>query len=219
MMDRYHAHVDESRMDRPRFAWFELRSREQRSDEPPVTLNVENLNYYPAPTWRLRAPGWKPSQGQVNVAQFASVPLLSAWWLDKLPAPAARLTKQDVVLNRPFTVDGDDVTIESVRVEDHTLVVQARHAKGKPILIQAVNLTDMPEFELKQSHYFYESVGRYTARFGPLRRLDERTPFTLEVHSLNRLRADGLKLTLDLNLMPKLNDSVPPLESAEDKLK
>ena len=224
MMDRYHAQVDESRMDRPRFAWFELRSREQKSDEPPVMLNVENANYYPAPTWRLRAPGWKPTAGQVNVAQFASVPLLSAWWLDSFPAPAARLTRdlravlpQDKALLRSVTVDGDEVTIESVRIEDHTLIVQARHPKDKPILIQAVDLTDKPEFELRQAHYFYEAVGRYTARFGPLPRLDEKTAFTLDVHSLNRLRAEGRKLTLDLNMMPKLNDSIPAPQPVELK--
>ncbi|MFL5339344.1 MAG: vWA domain-containing protein [Gemmataceae bacterium] len=218
MMDRYHDDIDIARMDRPGFAWFEVRTRDQKLDEPPQTVNIINLDRYPAPTWKLQVPVWPASKGEVNVEQYAAVPVISAWWLDTFPAPAGRLPRdvkvplvQDAgpqkLHHRTIGVEGDEVTIENVRIENHTLIVQAQHPKNRPIFIRANGLVDRPEFDLKQAHFFYDEVGRYTAKFGPVETLTEKTPFVLEVHSLKRLKDEIRSLPLDLNMVPKQNDT------------
>src|SRR5262249_11249428 len=83
MMDRKFRGGAELQMEKPQFAWIEVRPG---ADKAPIMSDVENVNNYPAPAWKVRVPNW-PSKSN-NALIDAYPPSISAWWLDNFATNA-----------------------------------------------------------------------------------------------------------------------------------
>jgi hypothetical protein len=152
----------------------------------PFALRWGNRGGYPAPAWGFNVPEWTRDPETQGPAR----PILRAWWNPSTEPPrAARLVKptdfQDPLLEAPAglgkrVVDvagGDQIRIESVRVEDHRvevapgqyatrpcLVVRLRHPPGKPVWVRPRGGIDPPGVEDR----FYAQANKYTGLFWPV---------------------------------------------------
>lgn len=222
MLERDPRNPDELSLVKPRFVWFEIRTQNPPANNPGLMpIHVENVPYYPAPTWKLTSPKWIASApNEPNVRRAPALPIVSAWWLDRWPGDANRLPREaNLSIERAFdnknvTVDGNEVTIRSARIkEDRFLELRISTGPGKPpVLVRLDDLGETPPARLKQEHRFYIKSGQYTARFGPLTDRDEKSAFSLVFHSVQNLKNAGVPLQLDLIDAPSFNrDLIDPL--------
>src|SRR5207249_68723 len=63
---------------------------------------------------------------------------------------------------------------------------------GKPVFVRpgALKGTEQP-YALYEKHQYFDAVGRYTARFGPITDEDRKYPVVLEIHSITDLKAQA----------------------------
>jgi hypothetical protein len=178
---------------------------------------VENVNYFPAPAWRVRVPNW-PSKSN-NPLIDAYPPSISAWWLDNfaINAQVATRNKEKYPLlkddfHKTIQVDKVDVTVESVQFNDkNQLEVQISYPKGKPcpVFVRALDLNNEPRYQQEEEHRFYDGSGRYTARFGVVGDKARDAIFSLEFQSMNEIRRTGHRVDLNLNVSPTQSNLIP----------
>jgi hypothetical protein len=174
---------------RPTFIWLQL-----KGDRLPQ-VRWGNLEHYPAPAWEMTAEDWPDKTS----------PIVSAWWTQSdLSAyrldPLVRDVKKP--LSQDFRVTRDDYQIESVTVEEHDvdgvpkpcLVVRARFAKDKPILVQS------DQFKYRSptggnsfgyEHRYYTEANKYMGIIYPVTAGDVAQPFTLDIIALDRFKAEA----------------------------
>ena len=230
---------------RPRFTWIEMIPRPEyeasiKNPKPgvcarqvPFSQRWRYLAGYPAPAWGIDIPAWPQATGRPGAVAAASSlerPVAKLWWNpDQEIPPVSSLdrgndfAKIEELIDRPLPVDGDTITIESVRVEEHLvetrpgqremkpcLVVRAAYAECKPVWAQVTGMN----FD-GQEHRFYEQPSKYTGLFWPV---DKKTVNTtlgqIGIVSLSRFKkqAETRKFTAVLKDLPApaTDDARPP---------
>jgi hypothetical protein len=167
------------RQARPREIWFDVESSGAENSRPGTMIQVADLWGYPAPAWRIDVSGWPTAAGN------PATPVLQAWWsADDEAIPSAVVDRgRDFTVNDDLSgysasIDGQPVTIESVRVEEHEvevgdgtkqrrscLVVRMAYPKDNPVWARPYGI-EVNGWE----HRFYEDVGKYTGIFWPVTR-------------------------------------------------
>jgi hypothetical protein len=175
----------------------------------PVSRRWHSQAGYPAAAWSLESPEW-PAAGAGPAR-----PLVRAWWAPDAPALVGAGLERGKdyvalkeVVDRPLTVDGEKVIVESVQVERHLvefapaqggvarrlemqscLVVRVSHPLGHPVWVQLRGL------ETKGTeHRYYANAGKYTALFWPVTPdLASSVLKGLDVYSLNAFKQDAEK--------------------------
>ncbi len=184
---------------KPRRVWIEVAPPTNRST--PFSQRWGYRAGYPAPAWALDVPAW-PTDGGAPAR-----PLARVWWNpDQETTPAASLDrgadfrKTSELVNRTVPVDGADVRIEGVDVEDHLievrpgvkekqscLVVRLRHTEGKPVWADLRGLTPAGE-----EHRLYSQANSYTGLFWPVpKEALAETLSGLRVYSLPAFQRDA----------------------------
>jgi hypothetical protein len=183
---------------RPRLTWIEIIPRPEyeassKDPKPGVCARVVPFNQrwrylagYPAPAWGIDIPSWPRATGKPGPVAAASTlerPVVKIWWNPDQEIPAVSsidrgndFSKIEELIDRPLPVDGDNITIESVRVEEHLvetrpgqremkpcLVIRASYAECKPVWGQVKGLKIDG-----QEHRFYEQPSKYTGIFWPV---------------------------------------------------
>jgi hypothetical protein len=178
------------RLPRPREIWFDIQAAGGGTGtaRPGATIQVAEQWGYPAPCWRIDVSNWPTAAGSSTPA----APVLQAWWdADDEAVPAAVVERgrefavNDDLDRYPLRIDGQPVTIESVRVEDHEveigdgarqrvscLVVRVAYPKDNPVWARPYGIA----FD-GWEHRFYEDVGKYTGLFWPVTQAQADTAF------------------------------------------
>jgi hypothetical protein len=125
---------------RPREIWFEV--------TPPEDINTPyiqrwNFEYgYPAPAWSLEVPAWPVTP----VGQTPAAPTVSVWWSPDQSSQPAAILRQGAdfksyadIQNRNLSIDGNEVLINSVRIEDH--VVETAPGKREKMSCMVLRFT------------------------------------------------------------------------------
>jgi hypothetical protein len=212
---------DTLQMLKPRWTWLELGPAAAGA---PYSVRWGYRASYPAPAWALSVPRWPGRPGSPELER----PVLRAWWdPDQETGPPEALdrgpdfrTPADLV-NRRLLVDGDEVTVRSVRVEQHTvsragvretvscLVVRLTHPPGRPVWVRLSGLTPRG-----QEQRFYTAIGHSTALFWPITEEEANQGLAgLSFYSVNafkaRARARGFYVELDGLAPPAPGDLRP----------
>lgn len=210
---------------RPREVWYELEPL--GAPEVPFALRWSNRSGYPAAAWTLDVARWPSSPGTVSPAR----PILRCWWNPDQDTPASagldRGPDFDLDTGRaasPVPIEGDNVLVESVRVEDHRvevrhgtwevkscLVVRLVHGPGKPIAVRPVGLVPAGS-----EQRFYTSAAKTTALFWPVTRDEAGAKLTgLKLSSIHTFKAQAERRGFSSEMrelpIPKPDD-VPPQE-------
>jgi hypothetical protein len=186
---------------------------------------------FPAPAWGLDVPTWPSTATGKSPAR----PVVRAWWAaDRLLPPAAVLDRDldfrnlQMLTGRTLRVDEQEVTIESVTVEDHLietepgvrgavgqlktapcLVVRVAHSRNYPVWVQLRGIE-----AAGQEHRYYTSAGKYAAIFWPVVADQAETVLAgLDVYSVNAFKrdAEANKCMLELkNLYEPLATDIRP---------
>jgi Mg-chelatase subunit ChlD len=173
---------------KPKFAWFEVRPREEG---PRLSLRWGNLERYPAYAAGLEVPEW-PTGAEGKPA----IPVLDVWWTKSGPPAADRWVSLTEDLKEPRQVAGKRVVIESIQFESRRvvpdqareypcLVVRLRYAKGSPVLVQLRGQT--PE---GQEHRLYKEADKYTGIFWPVSE-DQAKNLTLGLIPLEQFKKEA----------------------------
>jgi hypothetical protein len=192
---------------RPRLAWFDLRYADGKPAEPGVQtlLRVKNEPGLVAPAWDVQAAAWDK-----NRAGPMRPPVVTGYWIASYPGPAGTIKvdlkhpEEAAQQVRQVRVEGTDVgvvaiTLEEVKAGDPDLpegtylTVRLDYPdRTRPVFVRPGELkgSDQP-YALYERHQYYDGVGRYTARFGPLTKADKERRVDLEVHSVNALKAQA----------------------------
>ncbi|WP_406695658.1 vWA domain-containing protein [Singulisphaera sp. Ch08] len=210
---------------RPREVWYELEPL--GNGEVPFSMRWSNRSGYPAAAWTLDVSRWPSSPGTPSPAR----PILRCWWNPDQDTPASagldRGPDFDLDTGRaanPVPVEGDHVTVESVRVEDHRveishgaweikscLVVRLGHSPGKPIAVRPVGLVPAGS-----EQRFYTSAAKTTALFWPVTRDEAGAMLTgLKLFSVNTFKAQAERrgFSTEIRDLPiPRPDDVPPQE-------
>ncbi|MDX2039325.1 MAG: hypothetical protein SFX72_21940 [Isosphaeraceae bacterium] len=191
--------------------WLDVRGpREAR----PAGLVWRTIDGYPAPTWAVDTQTWPLDAKRVPVK-----PIIDAWWSsERATAPDAALEKTkdfDTPLEegprgltgRSLAVDGRNVEIESITVEESRLVIRIRHAVDHPVRIRPIGISPA-----RSEHRWYRAAGKYTALFSATNRDEIQSLLTrLEFTSIDRLTRDAGKRNDHAAIVP--NDPPAPNES------
>ncbi|SIO60649.1 hypothetical protein SAMN05444166_6473 [Singulisphaera sp. GP187] len=210
---------------RPREVWYELEPL--GASEVPFATRWSNRSGFPAAAWTLDVSRWPSSPGTPSPAR----PILRCWWNPDQDTPASagldRGPDFDLDTGRaasPVPVEGDHVTVESVRVEDHRveirhgawevkpcLVVRLGHSPGKPIGVRPVGLVPAGS-----EQRYYTSAAKTTALFWPVTRDEAGAMLTgLKLYSINTFKAQAERrgFSTELRDLPiPRPDDVPPQE-------
>jgi len=208
---------------RPREVWFELAPSSR--PEAPFSMRWGNQSGYPAAAWTLTVPSWPASPGVSSPDR----PIVRAWWNPDQDSPVSAALDRGPDFevgsgqaSSPIPLEGNNVVLESVRVEDHRvavqpgifevqscLVVRLRHTPGKPVLIRPFGLATAGA-----EQRFYQQAGRTTALFWPVGR-DEASARLLGIHlySLNNFKAQAERRGFSAELrdlpIPRPDDAPP----------
>jgi hypothetical protein len=184
---------------RPRMTWMEIvphadylarLERETCLARTPYSQRWRYLAGYPAPAWGIDIPQWPVSTeisggAKTPVSLQLDRPVVCVWWNPDQELIIANtlnrtidFAKIDELVNRQLQVAGDNITLESVRVEEHRvetkpgqydvkpcLVVRIAHAPCRPVwaTVQGDGLGIAGE-----EHRFYDEPARYTGIFWPV---------------------------------------------------
>jgi hypothetical protein len=212
--------VEELRVDRPWFTWFEVTPRDAADGDRPRHLRIENLRERIAPAWQIDLGPWMPAKDKKNARANPAVARLDAWWVDVFPGDPHRLTVAKLEsldlefakFDKDVTVDRSKVRIDDIRVEDNFLWVRATHEAGKPIVVRVLGLKkDEQRLQLGELHRWYDTASKYTARFGPIVRDDLDRQVTFQFYTLDSLKKVASHARLD-------PDKPEPDTSARDLL-
>jgi hypothetical protein len=161
---------------KPRAAWFELGPVPGQ----PFAVRWANQPGYPAPAWALDVPEWPTLAGP---PPGPARPVPRVWWNPDQDTPRAVTLDRgrdfgalSELTGRPLQIEGDAVTLEDVRVEEHVvetqpgvrtpqscLVVRLVYAPDRPIWAEVRGVNAVGE-----EHRFYQSANRYTGLFWPV---------------------------------------------------
>jgi len=208
---------------RPWETWIEVQP--WPTAQTPFALRWGNQPGYPAAAWGLDVPEWPASPGTATPAR----PAVRAWWdPDRRTPPAGSLDRgPDFDLDAtggtpPLRIDGDEVRLLGVGVEDHPvetapgrreskpcLVIRVAYAPGKPVWVRPKGLNPAGH-----EHRFYAEARRYTGLFWPVTRDEARDSLAgLEFVSLTdfKARAERRGFALELRTLgpPEPNDVRP----------
>ncbi|HZW33082.1 MAG TPA: hypothetical protein VFF52_20365, partial [Isosphaeraceae bacterium] len=177
---------------------------------------------YPAPVWKLDVPQWPVDPAGNGPAK----PILMTWWRDSnRPLPATEFQRDGTGGPQEVRVDDNQsVRVEDVRLEDHfvevqpgeppqlksCLVIRLRYPKDSPYLVdpEPIKRLDTAGYE----HRFYTQAGKYAGLFWPVNAAQFEDLQRFRLVSLNRLRAEAVKLksTAELKLLRPQADDKPP---------
>jgi hypothetical protein len=211
---------------KPEETWIEVKP--QGDGGAPVAVRWGNREGYPAPAWGFDVPQW-PLDPRTSVPVSPAVRL---WWNPDQETPTSvRLDKpndfQDALQVAPRglgnrevkSVDGETITIESVRIEEHRvetaharfekmpcLVVRVRHAPGKPVWVRPLGIGP-PGFEDR----FYARAGKYTGLFWPVTEDEVKRDLAgLGLYALEAFKRDAKRRDFQIEM-----ENLPPPSSAD----
>jgi hypothetical protein len=195
---KYDPREDILQMLKPRQMWLEVQPAAVTAT--PYCQRWGYQSGYPAAAWNLEVPAWPAT---ITPAR----PAVRAWWNpDQELAPASSLdrgadfqTPADIV-NRSLVVEGDEVRLSGVTVEEHIvqtgpglrekkscLVVRLEHAPQRPVWVRlrGLNLAG-------QEHRFYLQAGQYTGLFWPVTRQEaDQVLLGLDLFSVAAFKRDA----------------------------
>src|SRR5262249_14086986 len=132
---------------------------------------------YAAPAWSVDSPAWPTKPGTAGLAR----PYLKMWWNpDQTPAADAVVEREAKTLlgatNITRQVEGEPVTIESVRVETHRVEIARGRFEPRECLVVRVAFPPKKLVKVRvegvtpegQEHRFYPETGKATALFWPV---------------------------------------------------
>ena len=214
---------------RPHLAWFEVAYADGKPPAKGLTpcLRVENRSPIWAPAWDLKVTPWEPGGTDREAARH---PVVTAFWLNGFPPPAATLPVnlndldgswerlQDRLTVR---VRKSEATVLSIRREPYSgpglpdgeyLTVRIKYGKpGELVYLRPGNLkgTEQP-YLLHERHVYFDAQGRYTARFGPIHNDDPNKEITMELYSVADLKEAKTTRSVTVRLpsgpLPSLDD-------------
>jgi len=200
---------------RPLFPWFDVAYADGKPAEARLKPGLRVVNHHGmvAGAWKLDFTNWDVNRS----ADTARRPAVSGYWIEGLPAPAARYAidlrdpEQSAAKMPKVTVaGGSQVDLVSVSLEDvlpgkgaaseelppgKYLTVRLKYAEpGKPVFLRPGKLKGTEQrFLLAERHLFFDSQTRYTARFGPLSPRDLEGAVDLELYSVPELKERAAK--------------------------
>jgi hypothetical protein len=212
---------------RPSFVWLEASAGDLPAPQP-LWLRWGNREWLPAPAWSMKTGRWPGLPG----GEGRQPQKIHAWWItdratppveQSLPGRTKGLNQDDPdFLNRPLQIEGDDIVIESVRLEKHAafvnpetrrpatcLVVRLKHAPGKPVIARVV--PGVGGFTQEGcEHRLYSDANKYTGIFWPVNESGG-AEFTLQLMSLNKIKANAKHAEIN-NLPPPQSGDRCPVE-------
>ncbi len=195
--------VDQLYRQYPRFAWFDVA---RGAGGKLARLRVENLHNRWAPAWQLTSIDWTKS------SLDAERPVVTGYWLEKEERAPTVLRYAEVQgLDRTreprvVQVDGSEVKVTEVSENEGYLSLRLTHTANKPVVAR-LSLGDLNQrFTLGEHHVFFGNANEYTVRFGPIARDRFRT-LAIELRSIERVRAEGVKIEVGVKEKPTINDT------------
>jgi hypothetical protein len=192
----------------PLFAWFDANyadGQPANAKKPPI-IRIDNRPGLLAPAWTLQLKQWDADRGRDQIRK----PVIDGHWIERFPAngvpiPVDMRNVQSAKEKLPPSSDvqGIDVKIESIGIEtweDGTLHPQGQYlvvrlkypnAAGKVLLRPGKLGGTNQAANLHERHTYYDAVGRYTARFGPISNEDMNTSTDLMLYSVETLRKEA----------------------------
>jgi hypothetical protein len=163
------------RMHRPADLWVELAS----ADGQVCAVQWRSVAGYPAHAWKIEVPAWPVGADQTPVPAR-----LRVWWRGDRPAvPSVSLRRQEDFrapenIARRMRIEGDEVVIESVRVEPRStdlgdkmslsatdtqwcVAVRISHPPDRPVRVSLEGLGTLRGEE----HRYYRAAGKYVGLF------------------------------------------------------
>ena len=146
----------------PRASWLEVLAA-----EPPArALELRSLPGRAAPSWGLVLSGPPPAGARLKL-----------WWSETAPMPGVEVPASR--LSPGATLDGSGTILESIGIEPHEvadtpggprsmtdcLAIRLRHAPGRPVLVDRVELSGLPAAHTEQR--IYAAADRVTALYWP----------------------------------------------------
>jgi hypothetical protein len=179
---------------RPRMTWIEVVpgadfvAREKANTclaRIPYSQRWHYLAGYPAPAWGIDIPQWPMAPQAVGAAARLDRPVVSVWWNPDQELVVANtlnrgidFSKIEKLVNKQLQVAGDNITLESVSVEEHRVEVKAGQFEVKPCLVVRIaHAPCRPVWATVQGqglgvageeHRFYDEPARYTGIFWPV---------------------------------------------------
>jgi hypothetical protein len=193
---RSQGRLEELRVERPWFVWFEALPKNAADGARPSHLRIANLKDCVPPAWEVAVGPWAPERGKTDARNDPALPAVDAWWVDAFPGDPGRMTisrlqalDTEFAKNKDVTVDGSTVIINDISVRDGFLYLNATHKEGKPIVVRVVGLKkDEQRLQLGELHRYFTKAGKYTARFGPIEKADYGRQLTFQFYSLDSLK-------------------------------
>jgi hypothetical protein len=212
---------------RPGFAWFRLDARDVRDPDRQFSLRWHERIFFPGPVYHLEVPKWI---NDVAAPAKLAKPILKAWWWFEpdTTLPAAGTFPLDPpgstsAFPYPRSVEGnDDVTIESIGVEDHQIEVEpdkrrpdsclvVRMAfRGSPYIVDPAGFTGVKV--VGYEHRLYSQARKYTGLFWKVNPDELKKLKSLKLLSLDALRDAAKKQnkTVQFELSePQVDDRIP----------
>jgi hypothetical protein len=213
---------------RPAFMWLEASTPNPGSPQP-LWFRWGNREWLPAPAWTIQSGRW-PTNASGDSRESQTV---NAWWItDRTTPPVAQslggrtkpINQDDpTFLNKSMQIEGEDIVIESVRVEKRNvsdspdshkeatcLVVRLRYAneknKDKPVIARIASGTGMALEGAE--HRLYSEAGKYTGIFWPVNEAGG-ADYTLQLMSLAKIKNVALHAELKNLPAPQSGNRCP----------
>jgi hypothetical protein len=214
---------------KPGLVWFRLGIDGLSETPAPIALrwrewsaSTLELQGFPAPVWKLDVPQWPQGLAGDGLAK----PSLISWWRPSdRPLPGTEFQRDGTGDPQKVRVeDNQTVRVEDIRREEHLvevqpgepprvqscLVIRLAYPKDSPYLVdpEPIKRADTAGYE----HRFYTQAGKYTGLFWPVNAAQFEDLQRFRLISLNRLRAEAVKLgnTAELKLSRPQSDDKPP---------
>ena len=202
---------------RPLFAWFDVAYADGKPAEPGLRRGLVVVNRGGAEKQdgaRLAVPAWDLTATQWDVNRSKTRrPAVSAYWVENPPDPVAKypieLANPEQSAGRLPKVVGAElisVTVEEMADPEFAagkyLTVRLKYAEpGKPVFLRPGKLKGPEQRSLlTERHLYWDGLGRYTARFGPLTPDDLKGAVDLELFPVaelkDRARNTGREVTI-----------------------
>ena len=214
---------------KPGLAWFQLGIEGLPDPSAAIALrwrewsaSALEVQAYPAPVWKLDVPQWPVAPAGDGLAK----PILMTWWrAPDRPLSATEFQRDGTGGPQQVRVDDNQtVRVEDIRLEDHLvevqpgeppklrscLVIRLAYPKDSPYLVdpEPIKRLDTAGYE----HRFYTQAGKYAGLFWPVNAAQFEDLQRFRLVSLNRLRAEAIKLknSAELKLSRPQSDDKPP---------
>jgi hypothetical protein len=195
----------------PLFAWFDVNYADGQpaSTKKPPSVRIENRPGLFAPAWTIQMKQWDADRGRDAIRK----PVIAGHWIERLPANGVpipvdmrNVPSAKEKLPPSTDVQGTDVQIESIAVEtweEGTLHPQGQYLTvrlkypnaASKVFLRPGKLGGTNQSQnLHERHTYYDAVGKYTARFGPITKDDETTSIDLMLYSVGELRKEANSL-------------------------